>query len=92
MPISTTVTTLAGRIPPRPGTVGREFAPRQDRVPTDARVDLPEIQESWRVSFSDNARVAPGTANRQEDRPAEASVLSPGIAAALASYRRIAEL
>jgi hypothetical protein len=36
----------------------RELAPRQDRLPVDERIDLPEIQESFRVSFSDEARAA----------------------------------
>lgn len=36
----------------------REFVMRQDRVPRDQRVDLPEIQESFRVSFSDAAVAA----------------------------------
>ncbi|MBS1145658.1 MAG: hypothetical protein H6R14_3064 [Proteobacteria bacterium] len=36
----------------------REFVMRQDRVPRDQRVDLPEIQESFRVSFSDAALAA----------------------------------
>ena len=36
----------------------REFVMRQDRPPRDQRVDLPEIQESFRVSFSDAALAA----------------------------------
>jgi hypothetical protein len=36
----------------------REFVMRQDRPTRDQRVDLPEIQESLRVSFSDAAMAA----------------------------------
>jgi len=36
----------------------REFVMRQDRIPNDQRVDLPEIQESFRVSFSNGALAA----------------------------------
>ena len=54
-------------IPPsRPGALLRELAPRQDRLPVDERVDLPEIQESFRVSFSDEARAASITGARNE--------------------------
>jgi hypothetical protein len=42
----------------RPGAVLRELSVRQDRVPLDQRVDLPEIQESFRVNFSDEARAS----------------------------------
>jgi hypothetical protein len=35
-----------------------EFVMRQDRPARDQRVDLPEIQESFRVSFSDAALAA----------------------------------
>ena len=43
---------------PRPGALLRELAVRQDRLPQDERIDLPEIQESFRVSISDEARAA----------------------------------
>lgn len=46
--------------PGRPGPLGREIAPRNDRIPRDARVDLPEIEESFRVSFSNESRAAAG--------------------------------
>lgn len=36
----------------------REFVIRQERPPRDQRVDLPEIQESFRVNFSDAALAA----------------------------------
>ena len=37
---------------------------RQDRVPPSEQVDLPEIQESFRVSFSDDARLTESMATR----------------------------
>ena len=37
---------------------------RQDRVPPAEQVDLPEIQESFRVSFSDDARLTESMATR----------------------------
>jgi len=43
---------------PLRGGVLREFVMRQDRLSRDQRVDLPEIQESFRVSFSDAALAA----------------------------------
>jgi hypothetical protein len=65
----------------RPGAVLRELSLRQDRVPVDERVDLPEIQESFRVNFSDEARASgsgglgneayrppPGGANPETER------------------------
>ncbi len=40
------------------GVILREFVPRADRVPRDQRVDIPEVQESSRVSFSNSALAA----------------------------------
>lgn len=39
-------------------SISREFVMRQERLARDQRVDLPEIQESFRVSFSDAALAA----------------------------------
>jgi len=36
----------------------REFVMRQERPARDQRVDLPEVQESFRVNFSDGALAA----------------------------------
>ena len=47
----------AAQSPLRSGVL-REFVMRQDRPSRDQRVDLPEIQESFRVSFSDAALAA----------------------------------
>lgn len=43
---------------PLRGGVLREFIMRQDRPSHDQRVDLPEIQDSFRVNFSDAALAA----------------------------------
>ncbi len=76
----------------RHGSLLREVAGRQDRVPQDQRVDLPEIQESSRVSFSDEARAydASGLGNEQyRQAPAGAS---QETAQKLRSYEVIADL
>lgn len=51
------LTTNAAAIPSR-SVILREFVTRQERPSHDQRVDLPEIQESFRVSFSDAASAA----------------------------------
>lgn len=38
------------------GRVQRELVAQPDRLPLERRVDIPEIQESYRVSFSDAVR------------------------------------
>ncbi len=92
MPVSPILAPPASRIPPRLGAVGRELAPRTDRLALDARVDLPEIQESWRVSFSDGARVGPAVADREAGQAPAGERQARAVAVALASYRQIAEL
>ena len=72
---------------PRPGALLRELAVRQDRLPQDERIDLPEIQESFRVSFSDEARAA-GMGSVGNERPAGNSVSDRRLDA----YRAIAGL
>jgi len=58
------------KLPPGPtlsplrNGVLREFVMRQDRIPNDQRVDLPEIQESFRVSFSNGALAAAAEESR----------------------------
>lgn len=42
----------------------REFVMRQDRIAADQRVDLPEIQESFRVNFSEAALAASAEGTR----------------------------
>lgn len=65
------------------GAILREFAMRQDRVPLDERVDLPEIQESYRVNFSDEALAASVNGGRDVLNSAlssgEASVFRTGL-------------
>lgn len=72
----------------RVGAILREIAPRGDRPPVDDQVDLPEIQESFRVSFSDESRLQ-SAANPSDRQPARATGLGP---VGLDAYRRIAEL
>lgn len=76
----------------RPGNLLREVAARQDRIPQDQRVDLPEIQESFRVSFSDEARAyeSSGLGNEQY-RQAPAGT-TPENAQKLRAYDRVAAL
>lgn len=75
----------------RPGTLLRELAARQDRVAPDQRVDLPEIQESFRVSFSDEARASGSNlGNEQPHSPPAAS--NPDTARKLRTYQAIAGL
>ena len=63
----------------RDGLVGR-----QDRLPASERLDLPEIQDSYRVSFSDAAKASEAMVLRENSLPA------PGEMARL--YREIAAL
>lgn len=76
----------------RPGALLRELSVRQDRVPLDERVDLPEIQESFRVNFSDEARASgsgglgneayrppPGGANPETERKLRMYALIAGL-------------
>lgn len=76
----------------RPGTLLRELAARQDRVAPDQRVDLPEIQESFRVSFSDEAHASGSGSlgNEQPHSPPAAS--NPDTARKLRTYQAIAGL
>ncbi|MDD2744769.1 MAG: hypothetical protein PHV02_21110 [Rhodocyclaceae bacterium] len=53
--------------PMRSGVL-REFVMRQDRLARDERIDLPEIQESYRVSFSESARAAVAGDFRNSDQ------------------------
>jgi hypothetical protein len=59
-----------------PGWYPTVFGPSTIRA--EERVDIPDIQESSRVTFSDQARVTPGTAPetpRREDPSAGAIAL-----------------
>lgn len=72
----------------RIGGILREIAPRQDRIPVDERVDLPEIQESFRVSFSEETRVS-GSPPESPQAPGQQTGWQ---AAAIDAYRQIARL
>ena len=79
------------------GVVLREFVPRTDRVPRDQRIDMPEIQESTRVSFSNAAlAAAAGRVREAVQRPTfvddGGSDGSNRKASQLRSYRDIAAL
>lgn len=77
----------AANIAPLRGAFTRELAPRQDRVANDQRIDTREIQESFRVSFSDAVRAdATGATRDAAQTPVE--LVSPGIRA----YQQIAAL
>lgn len=83
--------TQAGAPPLRSGIL-REFIMRQDRPAPDQRVDLPEIQESYRVSFSDAALAAASEHVRtvlQKPRPTD---LQGETERQLQLYRAIAGL
>lgn len=77
---------------PRPGALLRELAPRHDRVSLDQRVDMPEIQESFRVSFSDAARSnSASDAGNNGHRPPP-GVTNPETARQLSAYEMVAAL
>jgi hypothetical protein len=77
----------AANITPLRGAFLRELAPRQDRVAPDQRIDSREIQESFRVSFSNAVRAdATGATRDAAQTPVE--LASPGIRA----YQQIAAL
>lgn len=65
----------------------RELANRQDRVAPDQRIDTREIQESYRVSFSDAVR-ADTTGATRDAAQTPVELVSPGIRA----YQQIAAL
>lgn len=69
-----------------------EFVMRQDRLPRDQRVDLPEIQESFRVSFSDAALAASAEDVRTVLQKARPSDEQGATGRPLQSYLTIAAL
>jgi hypothetical protein len=70
----------------------REFVVRQDRPPLDQRVDLPEIQESFRVSFSDAARAAASENSRDVVQKARPTDEQGAAEMKLRAYQAIAAL
>ena len=72
----------------RRGRVQQELVAQPDRLPPDRRVDLPEIQEAYRVSFSDALRAEfPG-----QMRNFSPSGMTGSVDNRLKLYREIAAL
>lgn len=89
---------LLDRLPTNPAAtvvgsgVLREFVMRQERPARDQRVDLPEIQESFRVSFSDAALAASAEGARSALQKARPSNEQSARELQLRSYLAIAAL
>lgn len=81
--------TLPGTASANPlrSTFWREISARQDRVTPDQRIDTREIQESFRVSFS-NAVRADATGAMRDSAQTPVEFVSPAIRA----YRQVAGL
>jgi hypothetical protein len=73
------------------GSILREFVPRGDRVPRDQRVDAPEIQESFRVNFS-NAALAAASGSVREATQRPTATDDGGSDLRLRTYRDMAAL
>jgi hypothetical protein len=70
----------------------RDFAIPQDRVPRNQRIDLPEIQESFRVSFSEGALAASSEGSRNVMQKARPTDEGSAAELKLRSYMAIAAL
>ncbi|WP_374324062.1 hypothetical protein [Azonexus sp.] len=70
----------------------REPMLRGDRPARDERIDRPEIQESYRVSLSDEVIVEAASAAPEGLRRAREEALSPASARALAAYATVSGL
>jgi hypothetical protein len=70
----------------------REIFVSQNRLPRDQRVDLPEIQESFRVSFSEEALAASTEGARDVMQKARPSDEGGAAELKLRSYMAIAAL
>ncbi len=77
---------------PSRSNVMREIVPRADRVPRDERVDVPEVQESTRVNFSDAARAAASGRTRDAVQSPTYTEARGGIDPRVQSYRDVARL
>jgi hypothetical protein len=64
----------------------RDLAMRRDRIPQDERTDMPEVEEAFRVSFSESVRAGAGSPVRDGSLPRE------GADARLQRYRDIERL
>lgn len=86
------------RLPTNPATTAlrsgilREFVMRQERPAHDQRVDLPEIQEPFRVSFSDAALAASAEGVRTVLQKARPTDEQGATGRALQAYLTIAAL
>ncbi|MFV5214495.1 hypothetical protein ACLIIZ_12310 [Azonexus caeni] len=89
MPISFLPLPPAGRLT-RPDYL-REAMLRGERPARDERIDRPEIQESYRVSLSDEVVVEAASAAPEALRRPREENLSPAGARALAAYGAVAE-
>ena len=90
MPISFLPLPPAGRLT-RPDYL-REAMLRGERPARDERIDRPEIQESYRVSLSDEVVVEAASAAPEALRRPREEILSPAGARALAAYATVAGL
>jgi hypothetical protein len=91
MLITTNPPSIAGQTTLVRSAGWRESVARQDRLAQDQRIDTPEIQQSYRVSFSSQVRVdAAGVTRGVVQAPVdfEAQSESP----ALRAYRQVAAL
>jgi hypothetical protein len=77
---------------PLRGSILREFSIPQDRLPRDQQLDLPEIQESFRVNFSEGALAASTESSRNVLQTARPSDEGGAAELKLRSYLAIAAL
>jgi hypothetical protein len=77
---------------PSRGSILREFSIPQDRLPRDQQLDLPEIQESFRVNFSEGALAASTEGSRNVLQTARPSDEGGAADLKLRSYLAIAAL
>lgn len=80
-----------GVTPPRAAALRDLFA-RPDRLPPEQRVDLPEIQESFRVSFSDAALAAAYEETRDTTQKTRPTDEPEATAFRLRAYQDVAAL
>lgn len=88
MPVTFLPVSPAGRLT-RPDYL-REPMLRGDRPARDERIDRPEIQESYRVSLSDEVVVEAASAAPEALRRVREESVSPASARALGAYAAIA--
>lgn len=69
----------------------RDSVARQDRLAQDRRIDMPEIQQSYRVSFS-SAVIADAVGATRDVAQAPAGLEDQSESPAVLAYRRVAAL